>query len=69
MLYDLQGLGRYELARLEMVEHQRAGARQRLGRLARALGRREVPTRGDAVSTAAPSPGGLRTVLPGQATL
>ena len=48
MLHDLQGFGRYELGRLEMVEHQREGARQRMGRLARALGRRDIPTHRDA---------------------
>jgi hypothetical protein len=41
-LYELQGSIAYDLARLEMAEHQREGARQRLARLARPESRWEV---------------------------
>ena len=68
MMYALQGLGHYELARLEMVEHQREGARQRLGRLARALGRWDIPMNRDASPNIAPSRWGRRAAdLPGPA--
>ena len=43
-MLHLQGLVGYDLARLEMAEQQRTAARRELGRLARALGRRAIPT-------------------------